>query len=1013
MIKMFMIVLGMVTVLANVSIAADTLLGVDVVAEQIKNSDTNKELSMVTEPLRNLQKGLPTAVKSAAKDELLRHKMEQQMREHLTPDRLVPLFFKQIDQLIDEKIKREKLQDLQATLQHSSVASQDGGISGRVTVDGISPTETVTVFVFDSHGYFAGSDEVDEETGEYTVTDLPSDSFYVVTRSGAYVDEIYNDIKSPLGSWETWRLAEKVFVPQAVIGGIDFELENGVKVSGTVTDGEGVPLETTVVVDFLITPADEPVAVATASCEVVNGFYEFNLPSTGRFKVQALSNGYEARWFGNVESWDEATVVEIASLSDTPVLDFQLPASESGLTGEISGTISPAVFAVAGAFNAADTSFAGMGISIGLLFVSYTIPDLPPGDYFVYADDYLGTLLGAANSRGEFYDGQDGTPFVKQAKTVNVVAGEATEDIDFSLDAGATIKGKITDSSGAPLDSLSLLLINADLLAGEGDPFLARFELHIVSTDFNGEYEIPGLRAGTYYLRTFSDYFINFDLGNTDSLLLDGKHKGLVIDQYYGGEQNLLRVMDVEPLVLETESVLAAIDMTLNSSNFILGSLFDAGTSKPVTDVTVVALEDTSGFPWFPLAEIDSLGAFQLGPLPQGRYKVLVISGFNGDSPYLSEYYNDQRSFYQANIVDLDHPRVDNIDIDLEKGAVIQGFVDLAAGNDFYAAGADEMEGMPVVAYDAQSGKVASYDFVQFNGGWRINRLLPGSYKVQVVPQPGDYAATYLGGGDVFDDAANSILTLNYSDVTPDQIVELEQANGVISGVVVDSLTGEPLSSIFVGAYDAGGHIVGYSLTDIDETSGRQISSTGSYAISGLRDGAYYVRTVSLFSALPLVEQVSAFVGIFENFDIFNFLFDGSLTSLNLSLSLYKDFWYPNTPAGISIDLNELVFQASAYGLANENDNALLPVYLPLPFYEAVPSGAQMVSVSQGSATTVDFVLPAGTLEDLSTNVTTGEKLPSNFSVQQNYPNPFNPSTTLSFSLPGEPVDNVVFFAAG
>ena len=508
------------------------------------------------------------------------------------------------------------------------------------------------------------------------------------------------------------------------------------------------------------------------------------------------------------------------------------------------------------------------------------------------------------------------------------------------------------------------------------------------------------MRTGAYYLGTVSDYLINFDLANTDSLLLVGNHKGEVIDKYYGGEQNLLNVMNVEPLVVETESEMSGLDFKLAAPNFIVGSVLDAATSKPITDVLIAALEDSSGFPWFPLAEIDSVGDFVIGPLPQGNYKLVALTGFNGDVPYLSEYFHDQRSFYQANIISLDQPQVDNIDFSLETGGIIQGFVDLSAGNEFYAAGGDTLDGMPVVAYDSQSGKVAGYDFVQFNGGWRIDRLWPGSYKVQVVPQPTAFASTYLGGGDWFGDAANTVLTLNYGDVTPDQKIELEKASGAIIGTVTDSLTGSPMSSVFVGAYDGSGHLAGYALTDFDEISGRQTSADGSYEIRGLRDGGYYVRTMALFSALPLVEQATAFVGLFDNFDIFGFLMGDQLTGLNLSLPIYKDYWHNMQTATITIDLDELVFQASAYGLPSGEDNALVPVYLPLPFFETVPDGAQMVSVTQDNSSAVNFVLATGAFSDLSSSVQKQGELPSDFVVNQNYPNPFNPSTTLSFSTP-------------
>ncbi len=973
----------------------------NMLAEQFKNADNNKELSDIALPLQQWRENFDVSFKTALKEEHLRQKMRCQVREHLAPNHLVPLFFKQVDRMHDAQVKRQKLRELQASVNQTKAVVNDGGVSGRVTVDGAPPVETVTVFVFDSHGYFAGSAEVNTETGEYVVNNLASDSFYVVTRSDAYVDEIYNDVKSPLGSWETWRQAQKVFVPQAVVGGVDFELDNGVAITGTVTNSEGEPLATATSVDFVVTRADDPAVVATASCEVVNGVYEFILPSTGRFKVQVQSDGYEPLWYGGAQDWDNARILEIVTLDDTPTLDFQLTASSAGATGQISGTVSPAILAITAAFDATDTSFVQLGVSLGMLFVPYTIPDLPAGDYFVYADDYLGTLIGAGNYRGEFYDGADGTPYVNRATTVTVVAGEETSDINLTLDAGATIKGKVTDSNDAPLDSLTLLLINSDLAAVGGDPFLARFELHVVSTDFNGEYEIPGLRTGQYFLRTFSDYFINFDLANTDSILLDGKHKGAVVDQYYGGEQNLFNVMNVDPLLVESETEMTGIDFKLAAPNFITGAIVDAATSEPVTDITVAALNDTSAFPWFPLAEIDSVGGYKLGPLPPGKYKVVALTGFNGDVNYLSEYYANQRSFYTATVVDLFQPLVENVDFNLEAGGVIQGFVDLAPGDNFYPAGGDTLDGMAVVAYDVQSGKAAGFDFVQFNGGWRINRLMPGDYKVQVVPQPTPFAATYLGGGDWFEDADNAVLSLDFGDVTPDQMIKLEQANGAITGVVTDSAAGTPLSSVFVGAYDASGHLVGYALTDYDAVTGRRISSDGSYTIRGLRQGAYYVRTVSLFSALPLVEQATAFVGVFENFDFFGFLFGGSLTGLDLDVTLYRDYWHEMQPATITVNLDELVFQASAYGLPNENDNALLPIYLPLPFYEPIPDGAEMVSVSDAPAT-VNFVLSPGDFSDLVTGVQSPNRTPSDFVVRQNYPNPFNPSTMLAFTLPAE-----------
>ncbi len=978
----------------SIALALPTFSGnaPELLASRFTSAESNKQLSDIAKPLQHFQQNYQSSIQEAVYDQHLLYNMRQQIREQMQPHTMVPLFFQHINRLPQAE-RRQKLHDLQATVQSARTANTSGGISGRVMSEGTPVTEEVMVFAFDSHGYFAGSSKVDLETGEYAITNLKSDSFYVVTRSQDYIDEIYNDVASPLGSWQSWRQADKVFVSLAIVGGINFELNPGVPIQSAVLKPDGTPLEDGTVVSFAITTANDSTVIATRSSEISEGSVEILLPATGQFKILAAVEGYKPVWYPDQTKWQNAVVINIPDLTARPVIAFELQTETTGPSGAISGTVSPALFVVAAAFDAQDTTFAQLGISLGFLQVPYFIPDLPPGEYFVYADDYLGTLAGAGNYRGEFYDGGDGAYSVSQATKVTVVAEQETMDINFSLDQGGTIRGKVTDNSGAALDSLTIILVNADILESAKEPFLSRFELHVTSTDFNGDYEIPGLPANEYLLRTLSDFYINFDLAVPDSILLEGKHKNTVLDQYSGGEPNLFRIANVEPVVLENEGDTKEVNFTLQPANFIAGSVITSVDDMPVTDVTILALQDTSGYPHFPFAEIDSLGDYKLGPLPQGQYKVIALTGFAGEVELLSEYYNNQKSFYTAEVVNLSETMVENVNFELEPGATIEGFVEFPI-----EVGAAP-ETMPIVAFDTQTGYVASFDFVQFNGGFRLNRLLPGTYKVMTVPPPSDFAATYLGGGMAYSDESTEI-TLNQGEVSGNFIINLQTASGHITGTVTDSATGLPLSGVFVGAYDETGHLVGFDLTDFDVT-GNQISNTGSYEIRGLRDGTYYVRTVAIFMAVALVDQATTFIGMFDNFDFFGFLFGDALTNLSLDVPIYKDQWHPNEPAGISIRLDELVYQASAYGLPGSNDNALLPIYAPLPFEEPVPLGAQLVQVNGGSAEAVDFVLAPGELDDLLSDVKTDiAEIPNDFVLSQNYPNPFNPSTTLSFSLP-------------
>ncbi len=984
------------------------------IAGQLKSADQH-QTSDAGQSLVQFQTDFTKAFESAVEQRRLVSKMQQQVNEHLTPNVLVPLFF----DALDKNGHDLQLENFLATSSGLTKTNASGGISGLVFSNGTPVQDDVEVFVFDRHGYFAGSTKkVSPETGQYSITDLPSDSFYVVTRSAAYVDQIYDNVPAFFGSMAAWKNAKKVFVPNAIVEGINFNLAPGVNITGTITGDDGNPVESGSTVEFLITSATSPVALDRRSTDTIAGAYELTFPATGQYKIQAYVDGFEPVWFGDQEQWDNATVVNIADLNATPTLNFKLKKSASGPTGDIAGSITPASFlTIFSAFDVKDTSFVTLSLAI-FFGDSYQITDVPPGDYFVYANDYLASLAailnpagGFVNARGEFYDGASGTTDVKKAKIVTVVAGRVTDNINFQLDAGQTIKGRVVNYDDQPVDSLSVVVINADLLSSENGPFLSKLELHVETTDLNGNYTLAGMRPGGYFVRTVSDFTLI--IGEPIDFA-DGKHKGKIVDQFYGGESNLFRLLDIEPLVIPEGQAEVIADIKLAEPHYITGQLTDAQSSLPVEDVLVAALEDTAGYPVFPIGAIDSLGNYAIGPIPQGLYKVAAVGGFNGDTAYLTEYYNNARSFYDAQTINLEQTIVGDIDFALEKGAVIEGFVDRMPGAGF--APADDMVGMPVVVYNAENGHVASFDYVQFNGGFRINRLLPGSYHVAAVPPSSGYAVTYLGGGNLYGDAANATVTLNFGDTASGQVIEMEKATGSIGGTITDSLSGQPLSSIFVGVYDVTGHLVGYDLTDYDASTGQQLSSTGAYKISGLRAGTYYLRTVSLFSVLPLVDDALGLLAQFEDFDFFGFLFGGVLTGgFNFTIDLHKDFWYTSVPAPIPINLDELVFQAGAYGLPSGEDDGLLPIYLPIPFYERIPAGATAIQIADGQETTADFVLAGGDLNDVvDTGVAGRAVVVDNFAVEQNYPNPFNPSTTIAFSVPHQQhVDVAVYDVLG
>jgi len=413
----------------------------------------------------------------------------------------------------------------------------------------------------------------------------------------------------------------------------------------------------------------------------------------------------------------------------------------------------------------------------------------------------------------------------------------------------------------------------------------------------------------------------------------------------------------------------------------------------------LVAVNDTSGYPYLPFAEIDSVGDYKLGPLPAGKYKLLALVGLDKNIPYLSEFYDSSRSFATAQVLELTGGEYPDVNFTLDRGATIQGFVELSEG---YHVGVDTLGDFPVVVLDAETGEMVNFTMVQFSGGFRMSRLLPGTYKVMSLPIYPPFAVTYWGGGNDFADSESQMVTLDYGEKAEANIV-LEKATGSISGRVYNAETLQALSNIMVIAYDQTGHAAGIGMTNVDLETGQSIDADGTFVISGLRTGNYYLRTFSLTSAIGILESATDLMDIGDTFDNPFEILGGGFGAFSFNADTYKDVWFQNIPAVIKVDLSDLIFKMSSYGTPKDYENSLTPLFVPLPFAARVPSGAIPVVVTDGMQTLgINIALVPGRMKDLITEVENESELsvPTKFVVQQNYPNPFNPSTTISFALP-------------
>jgi hypothetical protein len=221
-------------------------------------------------------------------------------------------------------------------------------------------------------------------------------------------------------------------------------------------------------------------------------------------------------------------------------------------------------------------------------------------------------------------------------------------------------------------------------------------------------------------------------------------------------------------------------------------------------------------------------------------------------------------------------------------------------------------------------------------------------------------------------------------------------------------------------AYDPSGHPSGLAMSDMNLTNGWvDPDPKGAYTIQGLRPGVYYMRTCALTSAMGLSDQLLGLMDMISA-DLDPLALLGSIDKIgslfNISFSMYEDRWYQTAPAQLRLDLNALLFNLAAYGIPSEFDNALLPIFLPMPMVEKIPAGATPIVLTANQvADDKNFSLQPGEVGDIFSGVAEqGDQLPAEFDLSVNYPNPFNPTTMWKLSLPAAAnVTAVVYNVAG
>jgi hypothetical protein len=490
------------------------------------------------------------------------------------------------------------------------VAAGTGSITGTVTdvVGGTNPSG-VPVQLF-SPAFSGGATPVASTTtnlGAYTFSNIPAGSYYVRTNANSsgvlpggipFINQLYSGVACVNCSLSTTGAGTLVTVSSGgTTSGIDFALQRGGFISGTITDAaDGAPLPN--VGAEIFNSADISVGVFSTSASGV--FSSPGLPPDTYYVRTTNTQGHVNR------QWQSLACPQAGCLptSGTPVvvsgaevsgIDFALT-----LGGRISGKVTDAStgqglpFVQISIFSSAGTNF---GTASADASGNYTTSGLPAGTYFLRTE--TGPLFVNNQQLGfvdQLYSGTQCVPgclnptFVGTPVTVS--NGATTSNINFSLSRGGMIAGAVRDAAtglGVP--------VAVQIYTASG--VLAK----TAETNTVGGYTVGGLPPGTYYARTSaaSDVFYQ--------------------DELYSGVSCRSGCSVTSGTFIEVLSghVSNGVDFALSSgAGGISGTITDAKTGAPVPGVSVQIYSSAGGFTKNVLTNI--AGAYATAGLAPGSY---------------------------------------------------------------------------------------------------------------------------------------------------------------------------------------------------------------------------------------------------------------------------------------------------------------------------------------------------------------------------------------------------------
>jgi 5-hydroxyisourate hydrolase-like protein (transthyretin family) len=536
-------------------------------------------------------------------------------------------------------------------------------ISGTVT--GPGPLQNVSIYAYQGASNYYNDWAYTASNGAYQIGPLDPGQYRLFFYSpDLHASEWYSNAAHYQGA--------QALPVAGNVPNINAALEQGGRITGTVTGPAGVPLANTGVEVY---EAGSGQYLSYGRTDA-NGRYATEIGlNNGWYRVFfSAPEGYASEWYNDQMTRGTATFISVTLGVTKTNINAQLAALA---VGAISGTLTAAdtgqrlsmwVYAYDANGNSVKSAYAFNG--------AYLLSGLAPGSYRVW-------FAGSGLYPSRYYDNKTD---LASANPVPVTAGTVTRNINQAFPRGGTIAGLVTTGSGG----IPGVYVYASRIGGGSSAS--------TYTGADGTYRLEGLNAGGYRV--------------------EFRPPPPFIGEWYNDANSASTALTV---TVNMSAITPDINAVLATGGTIAGRVTAADTGAPIPGAGVSVYRAADGS-YLLNTSTDLDGNYQTRGLPAGGYKVKFDAG-----PwyrYRPEWYNNAPSSGAAVTVTVPGSgMVSNINAALEQGGSLSGWItDAKTGLPLY--------GVYVTLYDSLTGSYAGEAYSNSWGFYQATALPAGRYKV-------------------------------------------------------------------------------------------------------------------------------------------------------------------------------------------------------------------------------------------------------------------------------------------